>query len=155
MVWLDNDDLQGPFHANFKLSAGGETLILSDGVSNVLDEITFGQQLPDVTFGRYPNGTGNFTFMPPTFSAVNSLTIQTSEPSEQNTLQVFPNPSTGVFVVKSTQVLETLRVVNAFGQTVFSARFENETDTVLNLENLPAGIYLIQTENGAARVVKQ
>ena len=155
IVWLDNDDLQGPLHANFKLAAGGETLILSDGASKVLDEITFSQQLPDVTFGRYPNGTGNFKFMPPTFSAVNSLTIQTSEPFEQNTLQVFPNPSTGAFVVKSAQVLETLRVVNAFGQMVFSARFENETNAVLNLENLPAGIYIIQTENGVARVVKQ
>ncbi len=155
IVWLDNDDLQGPFHANFKLSASGETLMLSDGASIILDQVTFGQQLPDVTFGRYPNGTGNFTFMPPTFDAVNSLTIKTSEPYEQNSLRVFPNPSTGVFVVKSSQALGNLRVVNAFGQTVFSGKFEEEVDAVLNLENLRAGLYFIQTENGVARVVKQ
>jgi hypothetical protein len=155
MVWLDNDDLQGPFHANFKLSAGGETLILSDGVSNVLDEITFGQQLPDVTFGRYPNGTGNFTFMPPTFSAVNSLTIKTSEPLEQKTLQVFPNPSTGAFSLRSEAPIGFCQVLNYLGQTVYSEAFDQENTAVLHLEKLPAGLYVIQTEHAVKRVVKQ
>ncbi|MFN0213672.1 MAG: CotH kinase family protein [Saprospiraceae bacterium] len=155
MIWLDNDDLQGPFHANFKLSAGGETLILSDGASLVLDEITFGQQLPDVTFGRYLNGTGNFTFMPPTFNAVNSLTIKTLEPVGQNTLRVFPNPSSGVFALKSDVALGSFRVLNSLGLQVYSGQFGSETNALLNLENLPAGLYFIQTENATVRVLKQ
>lgn len=155
IVWLDNDDLQGPFHANFKLGAAGETLLLSDGVSNVLDSITFGQQLPDITFGRYPNGTGNFTFMPPTFSAVNSLTIKTSEPFGQTGLQVFPNPSSGIFTIKSESVLGMLRVLNPLGQPVYSEALDSKTEAVLNLENLPAGLYFIQTENAVVRVVKR
>ncbi|MFN0036323.1 MAG: CotH kinase family protein [Saprospiraceae bacterium] len=155
IVWLDNDDLQGPFHANFKLGAAGETLVLSDGVSTVLDEITFGQQLPDVTFGRYPNGTGAFTFMPPTFSAVNSLTIETSEPFGQSTLRVFPNPSSGIFTLKSGTELGLLRVLNALGQPVHSEELDSETSAVLNLEDLPAGLYFLQTENAVARVVKR
>ncbi len=155
IVWLDNDDLQGPLHANFKLGAGGELLILSDGASKVLNEITFGQQLPDVSFGRYPNGTGNFTFMPPTFNAVNSLTIKTSEPFEQTSLRVFPNPSSGIFSLKSDVALGTLKVLNYLSQAVYSASLGNETTAVLNLENLPAGLYFIQTEGAVARVVKQ
>ena len=154
IVWLDNDDLQGPFHANFKLAAGGETLILSDGASMVLDEITFGQQLPDVTYGRYPNGSGSFTFMPPTFDAVNSLTIKTSEPWAEKSLRVFPNPTTGVFSLKSEMPLGTLRVLNYLGQSVYSEAFGNETTAVLNLENLPAGLFFIQSENAVERVVK-
>ncbi|MBC7774556.1 MAG: lamin tail domain-containing protein, partial [Phycisphaerae bacterium] len=155
IVWLDNDDLQGPFHANFKLAAGGETIILSDGVSTVLDEISFGQQLPDVTFGRYPNGTGNFTFMPPTFNAVNSLTIKASEPFLQSGLRVFPNPSTGIFSLKSDVSIGTLKVLNYLGQAVFGQAFGSATTAVLNLENLPAGLYFIQTEHAVERVVKQ
>lgn len=154
VVWLDNDDLQGPFHANFKLSAGGETLILSDGASTVLDEISFGQQLPDVTYGRYPNGTGAFTFMPPTFSANNSLTIKTFEPSAQ-TLQVFPNPSSGAFSLKSEQGIGVLRVLNYLGQPIYSTDFGSETTGVLHLENMPAGMYLIQTQTGLTRIVKR
>jgi len=152
IVWLDDDDLQGPIHANFKLAAGGETLILSNGTSIVLDSVTFGQQLPDVTFGRYPNGTGGFTFMPPTFSAVNSLTNKTSEPIGQTSLQVFPNPSFGLFSLKSDAALGALRVSNAFGQTVFATDFESQTEGFLNLENLPPGLYIIQTANAVVRV---
>ncbi len=155
IVWMDNDDLQGPFHANFKLSAAGETLTLSDGASTVLDEITFGQQLPDITFGRYPNGTGNFTFMPPTFNAINSLTIKTSEPLAQNALQVFPNPSSGIFGLRAERALGTIRVLNALGQVVYSSSLGSETHTVLDLENLPAGMYTIMTEQAFVRVVKQ
>ncbi len=155
VVWLDNDDLQGPFHANFKLSAGGETLFLSDGASLVLDEITFGQQLPDVTFGRYPNGTGGFTFMPPTFNAINSLTINTSEPYSDAYLSAFPNPCSGVFRLRSNIPLGTLRVLNYLGQVAYSEDFGSETEAVLHLENLLAGLYFIQTENAVARVVKQ
>ncbi len=155
IVWLDNDDLQGPFHANFKLKASGETLVLSDGTSTVLDEVTFSQQAPDVSFGRYPNGTGSFTFMPPTFSAVNSLTIKTSEPVEQNNLRIFPNPSTGVFSVKSASAIGALKVLNYLGQAVYSESFGSEMNAVLNLENLPTGLYFIQTENAVARIVKR
>ena len=155
IVWLDNDDLQGSFHANFKLSAGGETLFLSDGASLVLDEITFGQQLPDVTFGRYPNGTGGFTFMPPTFNAINSLTINTSEPYSDAYLSAFPNPCSGVFRLRSNNPLGTLRVLNYLGQVAYSEDFGSETEAVLHLENLLAGLYFIQTINAVARVVKQ
>jgi hypothetical protein len=155
IVWLDNDDLQGPFHANFKLSAGGETLILSDGASTVLDSITFGQQVPDLTYGRYPNGTGAFTFMPPTFSAVNSLTIKTSEPFEQGALRAFPNPSSGAFSLKSEQPIGQLRVLNYMGQAVFAEDFGQDTNAILHLESLPAGIFMIQTQNAMTRIIKR
>jgi len=155
IVWLDNDDLQGPLHANFKLAAGGETILLSNGTSTVLDEISFGQQLPDVTYGRYPNGTGSFTFLPPTFNATNSLTINSKEPFKQSTLQVFPNPSTGWFQLQSEEPMGVLRVLNALGQPVYSENFEQAMSTTLRLENLPAGLYFIQTEKALVRVVKR
>lgn len=154
IVWLDNDDLQGPFHANFKLGAAGETLILSDGTTTVLDEITFGQQLPDVTYGRYPNGTGNFTFMPPTFNAVNSLTIKTSEPFSAAKLRVYPNPSSGLFSLDSDLELGPLRVLNAFGQAVYTTELGSATSTILNLENQPSGLYFVHAANTITRLVK-
>jgi hypothetical protein len=155
IVWLDDDGLQGPLHANFKLAAGGEFLILSNGTSLVLDSVGFGQQAPDVTYGRYPNGTGNFTFMPPTFNAINSLTVKILEPFGEKYLRVYPNPSSGVFSLKSEYALGTLRVLNAFGQLVYVETPGSETDAVLQLEHLPAGMYLIQTDQAAARVIKR
>ena len=56
VVWLDNDVGDSGLHANFKLSAGGELVALyaSDGTTRV-DEVVFGKQVTDVSFGRYPN----------------------------------------------------------------------------------------------------
>ena len=64
IVWADEDSSQGPLHANFKLSATGEFVMLSDGATVVHDSISFGAQQADVSFGRYPNGTGGFVTMP-------------------------------------------------------------------------------------------
>ena len=67
IVWLDEDhddeDATEGVHANFKLSKGGETVMLVDTDARgnqVLDSITFEEQETDVAFGRWPNGTGDF-----------------------------------------------------------------------------------------------
>lgn len=53
LVWADNDLLQGPLHASFSLSKGGEELGLfaADGLT-LVDFHHFGPQLPDVSIGR-------------------------------------------------------------------------------------------------------
>ncbi len=71
IVWADKDEEQQGLHANFKLSASGETILLSDSESNIRNEISYEQQFPDTTTGRYPNGTGDFILMLPTFGMEN------------------------------------------------------------------------------------
>ncbi len=53
LVYADNDDTQGPYHTNFKLSSDGETLALvdSDGVT-LFDTVTYNIQVDDVSYGR-------------------------------------------------------------------------------------------------------
>ena len=56
VIWLDNDAGDSGLHANFKLSASGEMVALyaADGTT-LADEVVFGTQVVDVSFGRYPN----------------------------------------------------------------------------------------------------
>jgi len=64
LVWCDNDEVQGPLHADFKLSAGGESLVLFllDGdVDWVVDALDFGPQVADISVGRLPDGVGPWT----------------------------------------------------------------------------------------------
>ena len=70
-IWCDEEEDQGDNHTNFKISASGEAIILSDTELNVIDEITFGVQVTDISMGRYPNGSGDFVQMYPTFLAEN------------------------------------------------------------------------------------
>jgi hypothetical protein len=74
LFWADEETSEGPRHTNFKLSAGGEEIGLFDtnGVT-VLDEIVFGEQTEDISYGRYPSGEENRRFFPiPTPAADNN-----------------------------------------------------------------------------------
>jgi len=73
VVWADNDEEQPGIHTNFKLASSGESIFLSDAGLNIIDEVNFDQQKVDTTMGRYPNGTGDFMELDPTFGAYNEL----------------------------------------------------------------------------------
>lgn len=69
IVWADEDgkDEEG-LHANFKLSASGEELFLTDTDkrgNTVLDQIEFGKLKNGVSFGRGPDGTWQPTIPTP------------------------------------------------------------------------------------------
>lgn len=70
LVWADEDVADTPgLHANFKLSADGEQVLLvsPDSTANiVLDSVTFGVQTTDRSYGRLPSDTSRFGTMLPT-----------------------------------------------------------------------------------------
>ncbi|MFH2056733.1 MAG: lamin tail domain-containing protein, partial [bacterium] len=74
IVWADEDEEQVGLHANFKLSASGEDVVLAEADLTVIDAINFGAQEVDVSMGRCPDGSGSFATMTPTFAAANSCT---------------------------------------------------------------------------------
>ena len=62
LIWADDDDGDSPgLHTNFKLSAGGESVVLSDTDANgnaLIDAIDFPALGRDVSYGRTPEGSG-------------------------------------------------------------------------------------------------
>ena len=63
LFWADADTSQGDLHTNFKLETAGEQIGLFDTAANgyaAIDTVTFGQQAADVSYGRYPDGSGNW-----------------------------------------------------------------------------------------------
>ena len=64
LVWADDDSGDTPgLHANFKLSAGGESVVLSDidaRDNRVIDSVDFPALDADVSYGRSPEATGAF-----------------------------------------------------------------------------------------------
>jgi hypothetical protein len=101
VIWADEDETQTGLHANFKLSKSGESLILSDAMGNTIDFLSFLEQKTDTSTGRYPNGVGELTFLPPTPGAVNGslLEIQSIPGFVENIKlqlgQNYPNPAGG------------------------------------------------------------
>jgi hypothetical protein len=59
IVWADGQAEQGGLHADFTVDLSGETIFLLDsGV--VIDETTFGPLGADISWGRWPDGSGEW-----------------------------------------------------------------------------------------------
>lgn len=79
IVWCDeqHDDPETTegLHSNFKLSKSGEAVLLVDTDANgntILDSIVFDEQGTDVSYGRFPNGTGDFQIVAATPGEANT-----------------------------------------------------------------------------------
>lgn len=59
-VLIADDGLE-PGHLRFRLGANGETLILSQSDGTRVDQVEFGRQVPNVSEGRFPDGSTRFT----------------------------------------------------------------------------------------------
>jgi len=126
IVWANDDPDVSALHTNFKLSSAGEQLLLLNDDLELVDSITFGPQLPDMSFARVLNGTGNFISQPATFGANNN-----PQPAASfvTTLNKGCAPLTVQFVNTSTNSLSSLW---DFGDGSFSTDFSPQhtyTDT--------------------------
>lgn len=95
IIWADKDEDQSGLHAGLKLSASGENILLSDPDLILIDEVSFGEQTIDISYGRYPNGTGDFDFMSPTFNMENMSGITGVEDAVTlitSNITAYPNP---------------------------------------------------------------
>jgi spore coat protein H len=139
LIWCDEDSGQAGIHTNFALSKGGEfiAIVETDGVS-IIDSITFGQQITDISYGRFPDATNNWYFMEtPTPGSSNIATSVDKEiiPQKFN-LSVFPNPfnpSTTIQYTLPAMSAIDLKIYDILGREVWSY-YEEEK---------PAGTYKI------------
>jgi hypothetical protein len=62
VIWADNSSDKSSLHTGFGLSANGEEvgLFAGDGVT-LIDSVVFLKQLGDVSYGRLPDGSSNWT----------------------------------------------------------------------------------------------
>ena len=152
IVWADNDVAQTGLHASFKISAQGESLSLVDPSLNVVDEIIFSTQTADITYGRYPNGTGSFTSMNPTFGVSNSIQL-TNEPNvyESNNILLFPNPTSKMISIhfSGSTKSELILIFDLCGKKMKSKNIYSGEK--LDISTLSNGVYLVRIGNNASK----
>ena len=144
IVWADEDGDQGALHTNFKLSAGGETLLLVDPNGAIADEITFGEQETDVSFGRFPNGTGDFEALEPTFGASNSPSSASTPQWPAVELRLTPNPASELLQIRLRDVPAgplPLTVHTTDGRLVHRSTLRGNAQ--LDCASWPRGLYTV------------
>jgi hypothetical protein len=122
----DQNLAAGADHANFKLTASGEALAISTANGTLIDGVSFGPQLTDVSQGRFPDGSattisfpisatpGTSNYLPLTTVVINEL-LSHSDPPLEDAVE-FHNPSpapvdiSGWFLSDSTQNLRKYQI---------------------------------------------
>lgn len=158
VVWADGDASTTEFiHTSFKLSATGEQIMISNAAGTVLDSISFGIQTTDVTSGRCPDGTGNFSFY--TEHTFNASNCNSQSVGSLSAIQfaVYPNPADEYIIIETTSVLRQdipVRIFDLRMQLVYESRMSlTELKMNLNTSFLPSGLYLLQTGDDMTKVV--
>jgi hypothetical protein len=151
LVWTDHQSQQGNLHTPFKLRASGERIELTapDSVT-IIDSLSFANVGADISYGRFPNGSDNFTkFIQPSPGASNKMATNFELPIVVNNFAIYPNPVTNsmVYFTKTTDLF----LFNALGQLINQATEINQLD----VSSLPSGIYYMRNSEGqTAKLVK-
>lgn len=148
IIWADSEDAQGPSHANFKLSSAGESLFLSDAHQVLIDTVLFPEQIENVSYGRMPNGLGDFTFLSPTFEKSNDG-ANLIPFDDTLVFNLYPNPASDMlyFEVES-QSNYTIQIIDVLGRVVFKSDLSaGIISEELSVSDLNAGIYVVSVSS--------
>ncbi|MCE3225847.1 MAG: hypothetical protein K0S32_398 [Bacteroidetes bacterium] len=154
LVWADNQDITvTQVHTNFKLNENGEKVMLSDGLTGIIDSVTFGGQTPDISYGRCPDGSGPFSIRPSTTPGTNNCVVGVKENvNKLNEFSVYPNPAKNFFIVKDDAGKTcNVEVLNAIGQKVYEGSFTGQS--VISSSGWQNGIYFVRCNNLTKKLI--
>lgn len=145
LLWADDTPQQGPLHLPFKLSSNGEFLGVYAPNLTHRDTLSFGYQLGNRSYGRYPDGsTALVTFDTPTPGASNTINSGIEPLSASIPFSIFPNPARHtVFFNKTTDI----SVFDHTGRLLY----EKKNVYLLDVSGLGKGIYFIRDSSGTVK----
>ena len=157
IIWADDDEDQEGLHASFKLLGSGEQILLvdADGTS-ILDAVSYPEQSDDVSYGRFPNGVGDFQEMDPTFNAENiGTTTSISNPNlESVDISIYPNPVQSILNLEiHDQGAKSLTIYDLTGKVVYQNSVSGQA--YIDVSSWVNGMYIVKAENTFVKIIKQ
>ncbi|MBT7859043.1 MAG: T9SS type A sorting domain-containing protein [Gemmatimonadetes bacterium] len=173
VLWADGDTDQGILHLDLKLSGSGEQigLLQISGLDTmIVDSLSFGEQTAAVSFGRFPDGDGDFSLLtlPSPGEANATITLVEGEDQAGSIPQRFaladnhPNPFNPVTTINYDLAAPSdvrLTIYTVTGQrvaTLVSAHQQaGRYQATWDARGQASGIYLYRIEAGAFRQAKR
>jgi hypothetical protein len=117
--------------------------------SQKIDYFTYDKASEQLTYYRLKQFDLNGYF---TYS--NVISIQNNNFTDG--ISVYPNPTTnGMIRVKSTKNINTINILDGSGRIVDTHYIEGANETIINLEKLNKGVYLLQIMNDNTTTLKK
>jgi len=165
ILWADDETDEGIFHMNFKLDAEKDQIIISqpDGL-NILDSISFTNQVSGLSFGRYPDGSKELSYLDITPLSANrkaDITEIDNFISKDLNYRVYPNPTHGiVYISGKSQLAENIsvKILSTTGQLVYTKNFTTFVESFkvsVDLSSIQKGLYFIKITVGDKSEVKK
>lgn len=142
-IWADDDSSQQVLHTNFSISKQADTLYLSRN-NIILDSVSVANQIADVSFGRFPNGTGSFILMNTTYNAENINFPLSIQSLNETNFTVFPIPAKNNVEINC-EGSQFVEIYSIDGRAIFSTPFINKVN--IECTNWNSGIYFIRINN--------
>jgi len=156
IIWADDMEDQEGLHASFKLSSSAETVVLADTSRAIVDIVSYENQETDISFGRFPNGVGDFQSMTPTPNAENSMTTSTFNLDQEDliAMTLTPNPTRDAFLiqVEGNDSKENRLIIYRIDGTII---YQGTVVNNLNIEttNWNAGMYFVNVNSTVAKLI--
>lgn len=150
VIWADADTFQQGLHCNFKISAAGGVLILSRTDTSLADNVSYAIQTTDISYGRYPNGTGPFIQMYPTYGKVNTNNLPIEDVKIKPAIKIFPNPAENYLICEITTNKFgdcTISLFNCSGQVILNKKLslnQHVNRFVFDISTLKKGLYFVK-----------
>ncbi|MBN8693946.1 MAG: CotH kinase family protein [Bacteroidetes bacterium] len=154
IIWADENPSTASYvHANFKLAAAGEQIMLSNSTGAVLDSISYGVQQTDKSMARCPDGIGSFTVTAfPTFKLSNCAISVEELNGEQGLLSVYPNPASGILQISYSLSNEIpIEIVNVIGEVVYKTTVQSKT--TIDVSGFSPGLYVVKSKNASKKII--
>jgi len=151
IIWADEDGKQQGYHANFKLSADGEPLLLLDSTAKQIDMVVIPALADDQAYARIPNGTGAFAKTKHSFNKNNNTSTPATDNLIIKNLKLYPNPGKDFIMLETNATKKTdLSIYNLYGQLVYSDKI---VKTRIDVSNWSAGTYIARTQDQSIKFV--
>ncbi len=108
---------------------------------------------PSITFGSTSLiNTGSYDIFVTKLGYVTSLN---GFSGHSTCINIYPNPSSGVFTIHSQEKLNSIEIFNVTGERIYHAQGDMPSAMKLDINDQPAGIYFIRIKSKTSSIIKK